>query len=183
MLNVLKKIWPWWCLSIVLRSDHNTPKRLYYSPAAGALKRRVRIIKPPKFRMGWVLWAAPIVSWMQRSYCLGIYVERRYWKAWCRNDRDPYLYIHRLYIGGGNPRIEIRAVSSPSNEVLYSSAAADTLVQYFIYLISGLFRDVNGNQFFAVKLTFDLSASQVLKFEHGTGVLGTTLITLNISVV
>jgi len=46
--------------------------------------------------------------------------------------------------------------------------AADPLVQYFIYLISGLFRDANGNQFFAVKQAFDLSASQVLEFEHGT---------------
>jgi len=43
-----------------------------------------------------------------------------------------------------------------------------TLVLYFIYLIRGLFRDANGNQFNAVKLVFDPSASQVLEFEHGT---------------
>jgi len=47
--------------------------------------------------------------------------------------------------------------------------ASDPLVPYFIYLISGLFRDADGNQFFAVQLAFDLSTAQVLEFEHGTG--------------
>jgi len=36
------------------------------------------------------------------------------------------------------------------------------LSQYFIYLISGLFRDANGNQFFGVKLAFDLLAPQAI---------------------
>jgi len=46
---------------------------------------------------------------------------------------------------------------------------SDPLVQYFIYFISGPFRDSDGKQLFAVKLAFDLLASQVLEFEHGTG--------------
>jgi len=40
--------------------------------------------------------------------------------------------------------------------------------QYFVYLISGLFRDANGNQFFGVKLAFDLLAAHVLYLEHWT---------------
>jgi len=45
----------------------------------------------------------------------------------------------------------------------------DPLVQYFIYLISGPFRDADGNQLFAIKLAFGLLASQILEFEYGTG--------------
>jgi len=57
----------------------------------------------------------------------------------------------------GYPRVNFSTVPSPAYEI-YTNAASDSLVQYFIYLISRPAGDVYGGQFLLLKLDICLRA-------------------------
>ena len=62
-----------------------------------------------------------------------------------------------LHTRWSDPLVEVLSVPSPANEI-YTNAMSDSLVQYFIYLISPPTGDAYGGQFLMVKLDINAHA-------------------------
>ena len=89
-------------------------------------------------------------------------------------------HLNILHARCRDTRVKVFCISTTADEI-FCNTASDHLVQYFIYLISGLFCNAHGSQFFLIKLALYGDLFKSSSSQTGQGVLLIALVTRNIS--